>query len=325
MKVWLSLLQVLADGRFHSGEALGELLGMSRAAVWKQLRKLQARGINIQAVRGRGYRLPYPIEFLCAESIQAALPDAARALIAGIETFPEIDSTSSYLKSRATQGATSGSVCLAESQGAGRGRQGRTWISPFGCNLYLSLLWRFNAGPGAIAGLSLVVGVALAHALEPIVGHRVGLKWPNDVVWHGEKLAGILVEIAGEASGPSYAVIGIGVNIRMPEDAGGDIDQPWTDLARVCRQPVSRNALAASVLEQVTQALRRFEVQGLDAFLNPWRELDATVGKPIELHLPGRVIGGQAKGIDENGALMIQVGNELRRFASGEVSLRIPS
>ena len=325
MKVRLSLLQILADGRFHSGEALGERLGISRAAVWKQLRKLRPLGLNIQAVRGRGYRLPQPIEFLQDAVIDAALPGAARRRLAGIEVFAEIDSTNTYLKMRAAQGAPSGCVCLSEWQGAGRGRQGRAWVSPFGCNLYLSLLWRFGSGPAALAGLSLVIGVALARALESVAGQCVGLKWPNDVVWNGQKLAGILVEIAGEASGPSHAVIGVGVNVRMPDQAGDNIGQPWTDLTRICHKTVSRNALAASVLEQLATALHTFEERGLDAFLDAWRDLDATAGKSIELHLPGRVIGGEARGIDENGALMIQVGNEVRRFASGEISLRVAS
>ena len=325
MKIRVSLLQSLADGRFHSGEALGARLGISRAGVWKQIQCLKARGLTIHSVRGRGHRLLHPVELLNSDTIQAKIVEGARALLADIEIIPEVDSTNSFLKARAAQGAASGSVCLAECQRAGRGRQGRTWVSPFGSNLYLSLLWRFSTGPAALAGLSLVVGVALARALEQCAGQRVGLKWPNDLVWQGRKLAGILIEIAGETSGPTHAVIGVGVNVQMPEGAGEEIGQPWTDISRLTRQPVSRNALAAAVLEQLVIALQTFEIHGSAVFLDAWRDLDVTAGKAVELHLADRVIGGHVKGIDETGALMIQVGSELRRFSSGEVSLRMPT
>ena len=325
MKIRVSLLQSLADGRFHSGEALGARLGISRAGVWKQIRCLRALGLTIHSVRGRGHRLVHPIELLSGEIIQSRIAEGARALLADIDVISEVDSTNTLLKTRAAQGAASGLVCLAECQRAGRGRRGRAWVSPFGSNLYLSLLWRFSAGPAALAGLSLVVGVALARALEQCTGQAVGLKWPNDIVWQGRKLAGILIEIAGETAGPAHAVIGVGVNVQMPEGAGEEIGQPWTDISRLGQQPVSRNALAATVLEQLAVALRTFETQGSAAFLDAWRDLDVTAGKAVELHLADRVIGGQAKGIDESGALMIQVGSELRRFSSGEVSLRMPT
>ena len=325
MKIRVSLLQSLADGRFHSGEALGTRLGISRAGVWKQVQCLKALGVTIHSVRGRGHRLLHPIELLRSDIIQGRINQNARALLSEIEVIPEVDSTNTLLKARAAQGAPSGSVCLAECQRAGRGRQGRAWVSPFGSNLYLSLLWRFSTGPSALAGLSLVVGVALARALEQCAGQPVGLKWPNDVVWQGRKLGGILIEIAGETSGPTHAIIGVGVNVQMPEDAGDEIGQPWTDISRLGGRPVARNALAAAVLEQLAVALQTFEVQGSAVFLDAWRALDVAAGKAVELHLADRVIGGQAKGIDESGALMIQVGSELRRFCSGEVSLRMPT
>lgn len=325
MKIRVSLLQRLADGRFHSGEALGARLGISRAGVWKQVQRLKALGVAIHSVRGRGHRLLHPIELLSSENIQGRIGDRARALLSEIEVIPEVDSTNTLLKARATQGAPSGSVCLAEYQRAGRGRQGKGWVSPFGSNLYLSLLWRFSTGPAALAGLSLVVGVALARALEQCTGQPVGLKWPNDLLWQGRKLGGILIEVAGETSGPTYAIIGVGVNVQMPEGAGDEIGQPWTDISCLTGRPVSRNALSAAVLEQLAVALQTFETQGSAVFLDAWRDLDVTAGKAVELHLADRIIGGQARGIDESGALMIQVGGEIRRFSSGEVSLRMPT
>lgn len=323
MSLPLPLLQIMADGHFHSGEALGARLGVTRAAIWKQLRRLETMGLTVHAVRGRGYRLAYPIEFLQSELIQASLPASIREQLARIEIVSEVDSTNTYLKTRAAQGADSGNVCLAEWQRGGRGRLGRHWVSPLGCNLYLSLLWRFLAGPSTLAGLSLVMGVALARALRPSVDAGLGLKWPNDLQWRGRKLAGILVEIAGESAGPSHAVIGIGINLRLPEAAAAAIQQPWIDLARIARDVPSRNALAGRVLEELVTALQIFEQHGLTAFLDSWRELDVTAGRSVQLQLPNGIIDGESRGIDETGALVIQVGSELRRYASGEISLRM--
>lgn len=320
-----ALLHILADGHFHSGEALGEQLGVTRAAIWKQLRGLEVLGLSIHAVRGRGYRLAQPIEFLQAELIQTMLEPGVCECLSHLDILHVIDSTNTHLKTRAAQGAVSGTVCMTEWQRAGRGRQGRVWVSPFGCNLYLSLLWRFATGPTALAGLSLAAGVALAQALRDCVGEELGLKWPNDLVWAGRKLGGILVEVAGETSGPSHAIIGVGINIRMPEGAAGEIGQPWIDLYRVSRELPSRNALAAAVLNRLVIAMRTFEMQGLQPFLETWRELDVAAGKAIQLHLPTGVIDGHAQGIDDDGALLIQVGNDLRRYASGEISLRMTS
>lgn len=320
-----ALLHILADGHFHSGEALGGQLGVTRAAIWKQLRGLEALGLGIHAVRGRGYRLAQPIEFLQAELIRTLLEPSVYERLPRLDILPVTDSTNTHLKECATQGATSGTVCLAEWQRAGRGRQGRAWVSPFGCNLYLSLLWRFAAGPAALTGLSLAAGVALAQAVRDCVGGELGLKWPNDLLWAGCKLGGILVEIAGETSGPSHAVIGVGLNIRMPEEAAGEIGQPWIDLHRIAREPPSRNVLAASVLNRLVVAMRIFETQGLQPFLEAWRDLDVVAGKTVRLHLPTGVIDGHAHGIADDGALLIQVGSDLRRFASGEISLRMTS
>ncbi len=318
-----ALLEILADGHFHSGEALGAEIGITRAAIWKQLRALEGLGLTVYAVRGRGYRLDQPIEFLQAEVIQENLPPAARNKLHQLIVLHEIDSTNSYLKSMALQGAASGTACLAEWQRQGRGRRGRNWVSPFGSSLYLSMLWRFPTGPAALAGLSLAVGVALARAMPGSVGPGLGLKWPNDLHWNGQKLGGILVEIAGESSGPSYAVIGVGVNLRMPACAGGTIDQPWTDLSRICTEIPSRNALAAAVLTQLIIALQTFELDGLSSFMNDWRDWDVTAGRAVQLDLPSGVIKGHAQGIADDGAILIQVGDELRRYASGEISLRM--
>lgn len=317
------MLQILADGRFHSGEVLGQHLNVTRAAIWKQLKGLEGLGLTVHAVRGRGYRLAAPIELLSHEVLHTELSPAIRERITRLDILPEIDSTNSYLKRLAAQNVQSGAACLAEWQTAGRGRQGREWLSPFGCNLYLSLLWRFPSGPATLSGLSLAIGVALARAVRMFAGAGVGLKWPNDVQWRNRKLAGILVELAGEASGPSHAVIGVGVNVRMPERLGQQLDQPWIDLYRISGRMPSRNRVAAAVLEHLIYALTTFEQQGLEPFLEEWRALDVMAGKNVQLQTATAVIDGQAQGIDASGAFMIQVDGELRRFASGDVSVRM--
>ena len=321
----LKLLEFLADGRFHSGESLGACLGVTRAAVWKQLQSLRSIGIEVQAVRGRGYRLACAIELLSADRLRDLLTSAAQASIPRLDLLSEVDSTNTYLKRLARDGAPSGTACMAESQHAGRGRLGRSWISPFACNLYLSLLWRFDAGPSALGGLSLVTGVAMMRALQTFLPDGLTLKWPNDVHWQGRKLAGILVEMAGESAGPSHAVIGVGLNVRMPDEIGAQIAQPWTDMTRCLGKTPSRNALAAAVLSAVVEDLLRFQVDGLRPFVDTWRRYDAAAGKIVQLHLPNGVVDGRARGIDDDGSLLLQVGDELRRFSSGEISLRMSS
>ncbi|MFZ5622049.1 MAG: bifunctional biotin--[acetyl-CoA-carboxylase] ligase/biotin operon repressor BirA [Pseudomonadota bacterium] len=323
MTAYLPLLQLLADGRFHSGEALGRRLGVTRAAIWKQLKVLAALGLKIQSVRGRGYRLEHPIELLDPDVIRDSLSPATRSCLPRIDVFPQIDSTNTYLKKCALLDAQAGTVCLAEWQTAGRGRRGREWISPFGGNLYLSVLWRFAGGPGTIGGFSLVIGVALARALRGVTGSGIGLKWPNDLLWQGRKLAGVLVELAGEAGGPSHAVVGIGVNVRMPDRAAEAVDQPWVDLFRMCGDTPSRNGLAARILDELVQAVTTFELHGFAPFVDAWREFDVIAGRPVQLHLPNEIVRGEARGIDASGAFVVQVGAELRRFASGEISLRM--
>jgi BirA family biotin operon repressor/biotin-[acetyl-CoA-carboxylase] ligase len=318
------LLNLLADGHYHSGEALGAALGVSRMAVWKQVRALREHGLPLEVVRGKGYRLPDSFELLDAGAIQTGLSPATRAWMARIDTFLEIDSTSTWLRQQALDGAPSGSVCLAEMQHGGRGRRNRSWVSPFAANLYLSLLWRSDAGAAGLGGLSLVIGVALLRSLRAFGIDAAGLKWPNDVLVDGAKLAGILIDVAGESSGPCSVIIGVGMNVSMPDAAAAAIDQPWTDLCRLTgRQRFPRNRLAASVLDCSFSALREFEQSGLESFLDEWRQHDLIDGREVSLQLPNERVRGRACGVDSAGALLLETAGGHRRFASGEVSLRV--
>lgn len=320
------LLRILSDGRFHSGEALGGSLGIGRAAVWKCLRGLRETGVEVDSVPGRGYRLAEPLELLSEQDILRALPASARARLGPLDLRFELDSTNSELLRRAAT-LPSGAVCLAEAQRAGRGRQGRRWLSPCARNLYLSLLWRFPRGPDALAGLALVVGLAVLRALEDVGVRGAGVKWPNDVVWRGAKLAGALIELSGESGGASCVVIGAGINVSMPHAlARGEIDQPWADAVTASGGAVSRNRLAACVLHRLCEALPRFEAGGLGVFMDEWRSRDALDGLPVTVH--GVFAGrdgeerGTARGVDAGGALLVEHRGELRRYLSGDVSVR---
>jgi BirA family biotin operon repressor/biotin-[acetyl-CoA-carboxylase] ligase len=324
----LELVRLLADGGYSSGEALAARLGVTRAAVWKALGRVRERwGLEVESVRGHGYRLAAPLELLDAESILAGLGAQARARVARLEIHTEIDSTNARLMAQARVGAPSGTVCLAERQSAGRGRRGRTWVSPFGANLYLSILWRFPLAPAALGGVSLAAGVAVARAVEG-AGAGAGalglaLKWPNDLLWQGRKLGGLLLEVAGEAQGPSCLVVGVGLDLRISARQGSAIDQPWTDLASALGGSLpGRNLLAARLIESLAESLVRYGELGLAPFLADWERLDGLRGHQVALHLGERVQIGEHAGIAPDGGLKLLTERGIETFHSGEVSLR---
>lgn len=316
-----ALLRILADGRVHSGEALGQALGMSRAGVWKHLRSLKALGIEILSVPGKGHRLASPIELLAEAPIRAALSAPARARLQGLELHQQIDSTNSELRRRAAA-LPAAYVCIAEAQTAGRGRHNRAWVSPYARNLYLSLLWRFDAGPEALQGLSLAAGVAVLRALSRVGIDGVGLKWPNDLLWRGAKCAGALVEMTGESCGSCSVVIGVGINVDMPRPQGAGIAQPWTDLTTISGRAISRNQLAAVLISTLIEMLEVFEQTGFMPMLEEWRRHDVLRGQAVVVVGSSGDEGGVARGIDDGGALLVESGGRIKRHLSGDVSLR---
>jgi len=324
MTIRHQLLEILTDGHFHSGQVLGEELGVSRAAVWKQVQWLKDKGLELHSVPGRGYRLPQPLELLRVADVRNAMSTPASRQLVGLETHFLLDSTNSHLRKQSSNGLPSVSACLAECQTAGRGRRGRAWESPLGGGLYLSLLWRFPKGPGEIAGVSLVVGLAVLRALRALGIHGAGLKWPNDIWWEGSKLGGVLLDISGESGGPCNAVIGIGINVHLQSQTMQSVEQPWVDLHRINRgSPVSRNGLAGVLLEQLIGVLQAFEEYGLAPFIDEWQQYDLLAGRHVRLTLPDRTVAGTVQGIDTNGALMMDANGDMQHFASGEVTLRV--
>ena len=317
------VLRLLADGEFHSGEAMARALGVSRGTVWNALAAIEAAGVDVFRVHKRGYRLPRTIELLDAARVTQALGPRAAAFEIGI--VPVTASTNTALLARAAAGAPSGTVLAAEAQTAGRGRRGRVWVSPVGGALAFSLLWRFEQGAAGLAGLSLAVGVALARALHGC-GAAAQLKWPNDVLVGGAKLAGILIELQGDASGPSAVVIGIGLNVALSPAARAAIDQPVTDLAESCAAPPGRNALLAALLGELHTTLTAFADQGFKPFAREWERHHAYQDRRVTATLPdGRTLSGVARGVADDGALLIEAGGKAQRLVSGEVSVRAPA
>ncbi len=317
-----SLLALLADGRFHSGAQLGADTGRSRSAVWKSIHSMQAQGVEIFTVRGKGYRLPAPIEMLDKFHIISAMSGSAREVLQHVDILLETDSTNAHLLEKARHNATVVEACFAEQQTAGRGRRGKSWQSPFGGNIYCSLLWPFTAGISQLGGLSLAAGVAIGRALRECGLHRFGLKWPNDILVDGRKLAGILLEVVGEASGPCSVVIGVGINVKLPPSKMLMVDQPWTDVESAVGQPVRRNQLAGVVLGHLVDALRVFEQTGLSSFIDEWNRQDVFLGREVALLVGNKKISGIAQGIDPSGALVLAREGRLEKYFSGEASLR---
>jgi BirA family transcriptional regulator, biotin operon repressor / biotin---[acetyl-CoA-carboxylase] ligase len=319
-----TILALLADGQFHSGTELADALNISRSAIWKQLNGLADLGLQHSAVSGKGYRLERSLELLDEHQILAAIETRTRALISTFEIYDQIPSTNTYLVERALENTPSGAVCFAEQQTAGKGRRGRHWVSPFGSNIYLSILWRFQASPLAISGLSLAIGVAVIRALKLHYADVFRLKWPNDIYYQDKKLGGILVEVSGESEGPCVAVIGLGLNIYLPEAEATEITQQWTDLTQITgQQQCNRNALAGTLLNQLLSVISEFEVCGIAAYLDEWREYDCLKDKPATLFIGQHRYDGIVKGIDDQGLLLLtRPDGSAQAFASGEVSFR---
>jgi BirA family biotin operon repressor/biotin-[acetyl-CoA-carboxylase] ligase len=320
------LLVLLADGRLRSGEWLAKELNVSRAAVWKAVGRLRALGVEVQALPRRGYRLPNPVELLDARRIGAELRPERMAQLRTLDLKFEVDSTNTRLLGNAPPPLGHADACLSELQHAGRGRRGRRWIAPFGAGVALSVAWTFSDGAGALSALSLGVGVAVARALARAGARGVTLKWPNDIWLRDRKLGGVLIELRAEAGGPAHVVIGVGVNVDLPAAARREIEAGGVRAAAVadaCAAAPSRNLVAGAILDELLSMLGQFEREGFAAFRDAWTALDALSGRPARVLLGGTAISGTARGVDQEGALLLDTGDRVQRFVSGEASLRV--
>ena len=316
------LLQILADGRDHSGEALGEALGISRTAVWKQVKRLLDVGVLVESRRGRGYRIPGGLDLLDKIQLEQALSPGTGSVHPCLNLYGVVTSTNDIARQLAEQRNASGTVILAEQQTAGRGRRGRRGVSPMGRNLYLSVVWGFEGGVRAIEGLSLAVGVAVRRALVSHGIEDLTFKWPNDLYWEYKKLGGILLEVLGDPAGFCQVVIGVGINLNMSRDDAGEIGQDWADIKDIAKKSLSRNALAGAVISELFDMLTDYDRLGFSAYRDEWRQYDAFSDQPVTLMLMDRAIDGVARGVDASGGLLVEVNGELQTFTGGEISMR---
>ncbi len=323
------ILRLLADGRFHSGEAIAKHFNVTRTTVWTAIQEAQNLGVTVFSVRGRGYKLPDPIVMLDREAILTAI-GAERAWFK-LELHDALESTNSYLMKKASQQvlalAPHATCVVADLQTAGKGRRGRSWQAGLGASLTFSLLWRFQSGASALSGLSLAVGVALIRALHSLGIHQARLKWPNDVlVANGrgpEKLAGILIELQGDMDGPSAAVIGVGVNLNLPEEIRRQIDQPATDVSTLVHEAANPNVLLGTILKHMADVLSEFERGGFEVLRDEWSAHHAYHHQDVLLIMPdGREILGEVSGVASDGILLVNTPQGEQRFSAGEISLR---
>ena len=324
----------LAPGGFHSGAALAAELGVSRNAIWKAVGTLKALGVSIHAVRNRGYRLAVPSAALDAKAIREGLSSTARARLRQLEVAWQLESTNSTLFARSDVPPEHCDVLLAEVQTAGRGRRGRTWLATPGGALCLSLGWSLGQMPRDMGSLGLAVGVCALQALRAhlpsgiVAATPLQLKWPNDLLCDSRKVGGILIDMRAEAGGPSYVVLGIGLNVTLDEAARSRISATGTepcDLRSLGVAPLHRNEVVTSLIQCLTRGLAVFEHEGLKPFRDEWQRADALRGKAVNVTTVQDSARGIACGIDLDGALLVETSRGLVRFVSGDVSVRAES
>ena len=318
----------LADGEFHSGEALAAALAVSRSAIWKAVRSLRKLGVVLFAVRNRGYRLLHSGEPLDQEAIHVQLDDDVRGHVTRVEALWSTSSTNTRLLERANPAGGTSEVVLAEYQTSGRGRRGRAWLAPPGGAICLSLSWTFLAVPADLGALGLVVGVCSLRALRGLGVQTARLKWPNDLLIGDAKVAGVLIDLRAESAGPACVVIGIGVNVTLGPPLLTRIAATGTratDLVSAGLAPSSRNAVAAALIGECVRGLGEFERQGLRPFIEEWRTADALRGRAVTVQAADNVARGVARGIDLHGALVVETPHGIERFISGDVTVRAPA
>ena len=321
-----ALLSLLADGKVHSGERLAESLAVSRTAVWKAIERLREQGVPVQARRREGYQLPQAIELLDEELIRRQILAPRAAILSELTLNFDVESTNTLLLERAPPAAGFATASLAELQTKGRGRRGREWLHSFGGGIALSMSWHFRDMPRDLSALSLAAGVAVARALERAGARRIGLKWPNDLWFEDRKVGGILIEMRSEAAGPAFVVIGIGLNVANPPESLQAIEATGVKAAAIaqsCAVPPSRNAVAGLVIDEMLEMLPRFSLQGFVPYRTAWSDGDALAGRSIRVVVGDAEIAGIARGIDADGGLLVEVGGAVKKFVSGEVTLRL--
>jgi len=310
-----SLLNQLSDGAFHSGSSLGANLGVSRAAIWKALGRLSEFKLDIETIKGKGYRLRGGIDLLNLDEMLEVVPLGQREKI-DVNLLLSTESTNSWLMSKEIT-SKKFEICIAEMQKGGKGRRGKVWVSPFGKNIYLSVAFDLQGGVEVLNGLSLVIGLAVIRVLKKLGLYSAVLKWPNDIWIDSRKAAGILVELQGEATTGWRIIAGIGLNVSMDENDGKGIDQPWVSIA----QSIStrRSQIAGMMISALIEVLEEYQANGFECFMSEWEDSDFLKGKSIE---SSGGVNGIAVGINAQGALLVETDDGLNCINAGEISVR---
>jgi len=319
------MLRLLSDERLCSAERLCSELAVAPSEL-EDLVRLGQSEFQVAIVRlpESLFRLGERIEWLEKASILGHLSPQVADQITDLTIFDLVGSTNDAALDSARAGAPAPSVFLAEGQTRGRGRRGRSWISPFGTNLYLSVYFRMQSSLEAMTGLSLCAGVAAADGIGALGCEKVGLKWPNDLVWDGRKLGGILVDVSGREGEASSVVVGVGVNLQEKTLDNGGITQPWICLRELMNGAlVSRNALASAIIDRLVSAVQKFDRSGFHTFSAQWERLDSYRGRFVTLQTPRDTFRGICRGVGSRGELLLESEGGLQQFFNGEISMRV--
>lgn len=330
MKLAWRLARVLGDGLFHSGATLASEFDVSRTVVWRAIHALESAGLEIHSVTGKGYRLAEPVDWLDEDALEAALPAACRERLATLEMHDETDSTNRRLLDEGPPETGRMRVSIAEHQTGGRGRRGRRWQSPPGGGIWLSVSWLFDRQPPELTALGLAAGLAVRRALAGAGIGGVMLKWPNDLVYGDRKLGGLLAELRAESQGPAFVVLGAGVNWQIPRVLRDGIAQdgglPVTDVTELCRTAGSerpaRTSVAAAMVAGLGELLAGYETAGFQGWRDDWSEADSLRDRPVRVEAGGGSLAGTARGVDRDGALLVETPGGRQRVIAGDVSVR---
>ena len=319
------VLNILSDGKFHSGEAIAKHFNVSRVSIWQAIAEGERLGVEIFSVRGKGYSLSHPIQLLDEEKVKYAVGEMASWF--NIKVFDVTDSTNNFLMQEAPKGYPHASCVATNIQTSGKGRRGRQWQSSLGENLTFSFLWRFTKGAAALSGLSLAVGVSLIRSLKKININQALLKWPNDILVKDDKgykkLAGILIELQGDMDGQSAAIIGIGINLKLSKNQLAKIDQPAIGINQCIDNEVDSNEFLGIIIKDLSEVLAKFESNSFEPFKDEWQSYDAFQDQSISISLgDGGIISGKEHGVNDMGALEVITEEGIKTFSSGEVSMR---
>lgn len=317
----LLLMNILADGKCHNGNELGQAIGVSRSAIWKQINQLNELGVPVIHVQQKGYQLPKPLVLLNSDAISTELLAQGFKHAFNLQTFTELDSTNRYLKD--FEPSSEVQICCAEIQSQGRGRFGRLWYSPFGDNIYCSSRWNLQCDLAKLSGLSLISSLAVLASLNQLAGDQgIKIKWPNDILWNHKKLCGSLIEIIAETNGNAQVIIGIGLNVNLDPSIHVPFEKPWCSLYELCGRQFDRNLIIAKILVNLEIYLNQFMDADLNYFLSEWNQSDYLFDQEVTVSQPKGQLTGIARGINQWGQLILMDHQGITHYlSSGDTSL----